>query len=881
MYDGGIQMKKKVTGKHKKELESSIRGYVLRQMIAHVTNDHLIGKKIKSGEMRKNLVEPKWKCPKLFTMEEIVMPHFTMELLSPKEGAREDFILLQLHGGGYIGAMRNAYRTFAGLYSEVGKGLKVLTIDYRVAPENPYPAALLDALTAYDWLLEQGWEEQQIIVAGDSAGGGLALALCMFLKDNGRKLPGGIIAMSPWTDLTASGPSYQENYEKDPLFGNTRDSLIYNKDYVGDHDPKNPYISPLFGDFTGFPPMLLQVGSVEMLLSDSVLAAEKAKAAGVKVKLTVYEGMFHIFQMALKLLPESRAAWVEIERFLKIICRKETKPMKFSEMPYKRLDIEDAKKRYEELMKRLKEAKSGSEQWAIHQDNYKLLDEIETYQTIASIRHDIDTTDEFYEKEQEYYDEVLPILDQYQVEYQKELFASPYREYLEQQIGPVAFKNMELSFKAFDESLVPLMQEENALATRYGKVIATAQIPFEGEVYNLSLMRKFLTDSDRSVRRRAWKAVSDYFLSVTNELEGIYDKLLKNRTKQARMLGYENFVELGYYRMNRNSYGREEVEKFREQVKEYFVPFASKIHERRRARIGVEKLSYVDQDVYFKEGNPAPVGTPEEIMAAGQRMYGELSPETKEFFDFMQENQLFDVLSRKTKRQGGYMTYIPLFESPFIFANFNGTSSDVDVITHECGHAFQGYVVRNEEVREHRDITMETAEIHSMSMEYFTYGWMKEFFGDRMGDYLAMHLEDSAAFVPYGCMVDEFQHIVYENPDMTPAQRKEAWMELEHVYRPYLDYEEDPFFGAGGWWQKQSHIFQCPFYYIDYCLASICAMQYKKMMDEDFGKAWESYLALCRLSAKKFYVPMLEEAGLTSPFAEGCIKIVAHFEKQL
>lgn len=313
-------MRKKVTGKKKKEMESSIRGMVLRQMIAHVTADHHIGQKIKSGELRKNLMEPKWKCPKIFRMEEIQMPEFSMELLSPREGAREDEILLQLHGGGYIGAMRNAYRTFAGLYSEAGKGLKVLTIDYRVAPEHPYPAALLDALAAFDWLLSRGYTEEQIIVAGDSAGGGLALGLCMYLKDIGRPLPAGIIAMSPWTDLTASGPSYVENYEKDPLFGNTRDSLIYNKDYVGDNDPRNPYISPLFGNFEGFPPMLLQVGSVEMLLSDSVSVAEKAKAAGGKVKLSVYEGMFHIFQMAMKLMPESRAAWAEIGRFLKV-CR--------------------------------------------------------------------------------------------------------------------------------------------------------------------------------------------------------------------------------------------------------------------------------------------------------------------------------------------------------------------------------------------------------------------------------------------------------------------------------------------------------------------------------------------------------------------------------
>ena len=555
--------------------------------------------------------------------------------------------------------------------------------------------------------------------------------------------------------------------------------------------------------------------------------------------------------------------------------------MKFSEMPYERIDMEEVKKTYREIIDRTKAAASGEEQFEIHREYYKFSDNIRTSMELAMIRHDIDTTDEFYEKESDFYDEVTPIISQYENEYGKVLYDSPYRDYLESKIGKVTFKNIEIANKAFDEKIIPLMQEENALSSRYSKLIATAKIPFEGEVYNLSLMRKFQTSPDREVRRKAWKAVSDYFLSVTDEIDEIYDKMVKNRTEQARQLGYENYVELGYYRMNRNCYDKAMVENFRKQVKEYFVPFANQLHEQRRARIGVEKLSYIDTDVYFTNGNPAPIGTPDEILAAGQKMYGELSPQTKEFFDFMMKNELFDVFGRKTKRQGGYMTYIPNFKSPFIFANFNGTSGDVDVITHECGHAFQGYIVRDDEIREYADITMETAEIHSMSMEYFTYNWMELFFGDRKEDYLKMHLEDSSAFVPYGCMVDEFQHIVYEHPEMSPAERKAAWAKLEKVYRPHMDYEEDPFFGQGGFWQKQSHIFGSPFYYIDYCLASVCAMQFKAMMDEDFAKAWENYYKLCKLSARDFFTNVIREAGLKSPFEDGCIKeLVDKFEKK-
>lgn len=304
-----------------RENETSIRGKVIRDLIAHVTDAHLIGKKIKSGELRKNIGnnEPPWKCPENFVLETIELEHFSMELLSPRQEPRQDKIILQLHGGGYVGGMRNAYRMFAGLYSEVSRGMRVLTVDYRVAPENPYPAAVLDAYAAYEWLLENGWFSEQIILAGDSAGGGLAMALCHYLKDQGRQLPCGIVAMSPWTDLTASGESYDTNYERDPLFGRTRDSLIYNREYIGENDPMSAYISPLFGDFREFPPMLLQVGSYEMLLSDSVDVAAKARAQGVKVRLSVYEGMFHVFQMAAKMLPESKRAWVEIGRFMDVL----------------------------------------------------------------------------------------------------------------------------------------------------------------------------------------------------------------------------------------------------------------------------------------------------------------------------------------------------------------------------------------------------------------------------------------------------------------------------------------------------------------------------------------------------------------------------------
>lgn len=546
--------------------------------------------------------------------------------------------------------------------------------------------------------------------------------------------------------------------------------------------------------------------------------------------------------------------------------------MKFQDMPYERVDLEQIKKEFHELTEELKNAKSGAEQFEIHKKYYKLSNHVSTQITIAHIRHDVDMTDEFYEKEQEYYDQAEPEIQNLMQAYQKVLFESPFRAELEEKIGAVAFKNMELSQKAFDEKLIPLMQEENTLVNRYNKLIATAKIDWEGEELNLSLLRPYLTNADREVRRRAWKKYSEFFEGISDQLDEIYDALVKNRTEQAQKMGYDNYVELGYYRMMRNSYGKDEVESFRKQIRTYFVPFAEELHEKRRQRLGVEKLSYIDEGVYFKEGNPAPAMKPEEILKAGQKMYRDLSKETGEFIDFMMENDLFDVIGRKTKRAGGYMTFLPDYNSPFVFANFNGTSGDLDVITHECGHAFQGFVAAEDPIQEHWDITMETAEIHSMSMEFFAEKYMELFLGDDADRYRTMHLEDAAAFIPYGCMVDEFQHIVYEHPELTPAQRKEAWTELERVYKPHLDYEGDPFFAKGGFWQKQSHIYNSPFYYIDYVLAQTCAFMYKVKMTENYEAAWDSYLKLCRLSAGKFYAEMLHEVGLDVPYEEGCIE---------
>lgn len=554
--------------------------------------------------------------------------------------------------------------------------------------------------------------------------------------------------------------------------------------------------------------------------------------------------------------------------------------MKFKDMPYERIDFAKAKAGLLEIMEKSKSAKNGEEQFEIHKTFYQLNDKIQTQVTLCSIRHTIDTTDEFYEKEQNYYDEQIPEYSNLCVEYQKILFYSPYRDVLEEKIGQVAFKNMEIAMKSVSEEIIPLMQEENALVTEYEKLLASAKILWGEETLNISLLTPYLKHKDAKIRRTAQEKQNEFFLSIQDKLDELYDKLVKNRTLQAKKLGFATYTPLGYLRMQRNCYGREEIENLRRQVKEVWVPFAESIFEKRKERLGLEKLSYTDEVVYSPKGNPQPEGTPEEILQAGQQMYEELSPETKEFFDFMMDNELLDVFGRKTKAVGGYMTYIPDYKAPFIFANFNGTSGDVDVMTHECGHAFQGYLAAEDPIREHADIGMETAEIHSMSMEFFTEPWYPLFFGKETAqEYTNMHLEDAVIFVPYGCMVDEFQHIIYDNPNLTPKERKQVWKNLEKEYKPHLFYDGLEFFENGCFWQKQHHIYSFPLYYIDYVIAQLCAFEYKIWMDKDRKAAWQSYLKLCKMSASKFHTELLEEAGLETPFKNGVLaKIVENLK---
>ena len=556
--------------------------------------------------------------------------------------------------------------------------------------------------------------------------------------------------------------------------------------------------------------------------------------------------------------------------------------MKFSEMPYERPDLAAVKQQFADLQAELQAAPDYTAAREVFLREQTLSKHIDTLANLASVRNTIDTRDKFYDEEMNFWNEALPQLQECENAWSKAMLASPFRKDFAAEYGDLMFINAEIADKAFSPEILPEMAEENKLTTEYGKLIASAQIPFEGGVYTLSQLSPFKNDPDDARRLAAWQAEGKWYKEHQAEFDGIYDKLVHLRDTMGKKLGYEGYTTLGYYRMGRNCYTKADVEKFRAAVVKYLVPLADSIYREQAKRLGKQyPMNFADNALMFRSGNPIPCGDADAIVAQGKKFYDELSPETSEFFNKMLDDQLMDLLSTPGKAGGGYCTGLGDYAVPFIFANFNGTQHDVEVVTHEAGHAFAAYMNRNRIPYATVWPSMEGCEVHSMSMEFFAWPWAEGFFGKDARKFRYSHLAGALTFIPYGTMVDHFQHIVYEKPDMTPKERHGVWKELLGVYMPWMQLgDEIPFYGEGEGWQRQMHIYQSPFYYIDYCLAQTVSLQFWAMLQKDRAEAWSHYMAYTLQGGSRVFTELLKNAGLTSPFEESCLRGVCETAKQ-
>jgi len=547
--------------------------------------------------------------------------------------------------------------------------------------------------------------------------------------------------------------------------------------------------------------------------------------------------------------------------------------MKFRDFVYERPNIDVYKQRILELTAMIGEGHSLEKELKTIHNFFQILDEIDTLDNLASIRYSVNTKDPFYEQEMDFADLNRPVIQEFTNQFNAKLLKSNHRPALEKNLGSFLFKQAELAQKTFSPEIIPDLQKENQLSTEYHKLLASAKIDFDGGVYNLSQMGPFAQSTNRDTRHRAQHAISGFLANHEDEIDRIYDQLVQLRTQIAHKLGYENFIQLGYDRLRRTDYTWKEVKQYRDQVFEHIVPLVTELAYRQGKRIGIPKFKSYDLALKFLSGNPSPKGDRAWQVERAIQMYHELSPETESFFNRMVDMEVLELDSKPGKTGGGWCTYIPGYETPYIFANFNGTTHDVEVLTHEAGHAFQVYLSRNL-IPSYRWPTLEACEIHSMSMEFLTWPWMNLFFENDLKKYQFDHVASSISFLPYGVLVDEFQHEIYAHPEMTPQKRKETWHQLEKKYLPFKDYDDDQFMSKGTFWFKQGHIFSDPFYYIDYTLAQISAFEYWIRSQDNPKNAFESYLSLCKLGGSKPYTELLKAAGLKNPFEKGTIETI-------
>ncbi|MBR6472818.1 MAG: M3 family oligoendopeptidase [Firmicutes bacterium] len=548
--------------------------------------------------------------------------------------------------------------------------------------------------------------------------------------------------------------------------------------------------------------------------------------------------------------------------------------MKFSEMPYERPDMEALKKELTELTEALKNASYYEEARELFIKKDVIDKHVKTLSTLVYIRHSIDTRDEFYDAELKFWNGAGPELQEYDEKWTKALLGSPFRDRFAEEYGDVIFLNAELELKSFRPEIIPLLQKENDLIQEYANLLAGSQIPFRGEIYNISQIGKFKTDADDETRLEAWKADGQWYRDNQEKLDSIYDELVHLRDEMGKKLGFGGFTEMGYCRMVRNCYDKNDVEKFRNAVQKYLVPIVDSMHRRQAERLGKEyPLSFADNALMFRSGNPRPQGSFEETIEVAKRFYDDLSPETSKFFRIMLDGELMDLFAKEGKEGGGYCDGLNDYGVPFIFANFNGTQDDVETMTHEAGHAFAAWYNRDRVPMSTVWPSMEACEVHSMSLEFFGWKAADDFFGPDKRKFMYSHLASSVGFIPYGTMVDHFQHIVYEHPEYSPAERHAEWKRLLGIYMPWLRLDgEIPFYSDGMGWQRQAHIYEVPFYYIDYCLAQTVALEFWAMIQDDFDNAWKHYMAYTEQGGSEVFTKLIENAGMKSPFDEDTLR---------
>ena len=546
--------------------------------------------------------------------------------------------------------------------------------------------------------------------------------------------------------------------------------------------------------------------------------------------------------------------------------------MNFNDLPLTIPNLEKVKKQYEDILQEIKEADTAEKVVSLIRKKDRIDVEVSSDVSIINIRYTIDTTNKEYKEANEKINQIIHVISSYSLPIVKEILAKPFIKEMEDKLGKFLFDKMENSLLAFDEKIIPNLIKDNELCSKHDEILGSSKIKYNGEIYTITQLGKFTNSPDRQVRKEVSKLIENFFKKNNEELGKVYDEMVKNRNEIALKMGFNNFMEYQYKSLGRVDYDFEDVRKYRDQIYRVVLPIYKKLIRKQSKLLDIKTLQFYDLNLDFKDGNPQPNGEIDELVEYAKKMYNQMSPDIGSFFEMMADSNLLSLKATPGKVPGGYMTTILKYKVPFIFANSNGTTGDVDTLTHEVGHAFQYYNARNVGISDYTMPTLEACEIHSMSMEFLTYPYMDLFFNDMAEKYKYMHLKDAITILPYICLIDEFQENVYLNVNMSHEERCAKFRELEKKWLPLKKYNGFPFYNKGTWWLKQGHVFNSPFYYIDYSLAQVVAFQFFEESLKNKEKTWKKYVRLCKMGGKYPFLTLLEKNHLRNPFIEGNVK---------
>lgn len=552
--------------------------------------------------------------------------------------------------------------------------------------------------------------------------------------------------------------------------------------------------------------------------------------------------------------------------------------MKLQDYVYQRPDPAKVKETYENLTPQVQNATTADAQIAAVDQVMALRKELFSMRELVKIRYAQNTSEPFYRGEDAFWASFNPVWTAMDLSFLDVLRNSPFCAALEEKYGKQTFTIIDHEHAVFSDDIVEEIKQENTLISESIRLSA-GNVILDGKEQPYPAAVALFSSTDRAQRQKGFAAYEDFFVKRAADFDRVFYDLIKVRQAQAKKLGFASYVDMSFRIRQRVRYTLQDVRKLREEVKEYVVPVNTEIRRMQRERLGLEKLYFYDEEIMFPSLPRLEFKGEDAIKEITRTAMKNLGKEADEYYSFLMDRELLDLYARPNKALGGMTYYVPKYASPMIETNFSDIPYDVNVYAHELGHGFQAYRTPVPEAMELFYPGSDTMEVHAMSMEFFFWKNYDLYFDGDLRKQKYTHLASVLQTLAWCCIIDEFQDIVYSREDYTPEDYKEIWKKLEKEYLPHRYYGEDSFFNQGTFWYKQLHLFQTPFYYIDYALAQTSAIQFFMKDNEDHETAWQAYLKLCQVGGNAPYLDAIAMCGISSPFEDGLIERLSSYCK--